>query len=147
VLLRDGDAQEPGLAHLAEDAGVGGLLVVGLLDAGGEAAFRELPGGVAEHPFVLGQLVLQAEGIGPVEGGQAGAVTRGFGSDPDGLVHGLSPSWGGVRVGPWDGRRNGARTPSIGRVFLTKITESLTERRGVDDGSGDRRRVGTLRHF
>ena len=66
--------QKPSLAHLAEDRGIGFLVTVGGDDARLELVLRESLGRIAQHPFVFGQLVLKAQGVGPVEGAEIGFV-------------------------------------------------------------------------
>ena len=56
-------------AHGLEERGVGGLVEVGLGDQLRQFALREIARGVADHPLVIGELVIEEERIGPVEGG------------------------------------------------------------------------------
>jgi hypothetical protein len=79
----DGRAEEAHLAHLAEDRGVGLLVVEGVLDPRHQLLLAILPGGIADHPFVLAELLLHQEGILPDEGG-LGRLGRG------GIAGGLS---------------------------------------------------------
>ena len=89
VFFGDGRAEKARLAHLGEDVGVGRLSAVGLGHAGGEAVFGKGAGGIAQEALVLGEEVVEAERIGPVEGPEVGPMACGPGGvDGGGLVHG-----------------------------------------------------------
>ena len=72
VLLGQGGAQKPEGAHLGHDLAVEALLAGGGQDPRLQGRLTIVAGGVADHPFVVGELVFQAEGIGPVESGHCG---------------------------------------------------------------------------
>ena len=74
VFLGDGDAQKAHFAHLAEDRRIGVFLAVGMDHAGLQLFLRIGAGRVAQHPLVLGQLVVQAKRIFPVEPVQVGRI-------------------------------------------------------------------------
>lgn len=67
VLLGDGRAQQADLAHLAEDRHVGALVAEDLGHARRDLALR----GVAHHPFVGGELLVEQQRVIPMKGGSA----------------------------------------------------------------------------
>jgi hypothetical protein len=69
IFLRNGDAEQPGPAHLAEDLRVGLFLKISGFDPGCEPVRRKGGGGIADHALVLGQLILDQERVVPGESG------------------------------------------------------------------------------
>ena len=67
IFLRDGRAEQPQRAHLAEDRGVGMLVLERLDDARRQPVLSIGARGVAHHPLVVGQLVVEQERVRPVE--------------------------------------------------------------------------------
>ena len=65
-----GGAEEAHGAHFGHDVAVVGFLAEGVQDAGLQLVLRVVVGGVADCPFFLGQLVVQAQRIVPVKGGE-----------------------------------------------------------------------------
>src|ERR1700694_5829933 len=87
IFLRDGGAQEPERAHLVHDRAVELLLAEGRDDARHELLLGVGARGIAHLAFVLGQLALEVEGVGPIE-----ARGSGFGLLRLRFAHG-SHSW------------------------------------------------------
>ncbi|MNT34048.1 hypothetical protein D3C72_1700050 [compost metagenome] len=69
VLLGNGRPQQAQLAHLAEDLDVGLLVAEGLEHARHQLVLRVRGGGVAHHAFFVGELLIQQQGVDPVEFG------------------------------------------------------------------------------
>ena len=80
--LGNGDAKQARRAHFGEDRGIGLLVEVGAFDSRRQAVLCKGAGRIADHPLVLGQLIVEAEGIVPGEG--LAAVIGGHG----GLLNG-----------------------------------------------------------
>ena len=68
IFFRHGNAQHPGLPHQREEFGRARLFTERVDHAWLELALREGVRGLADHPLVLGQLVVEAERIGGIEG-------------------------------------------------------------------------------
>src|SRR5690606_36861303 len=68
VLGRNGRAEQAEHPHLAEDLRLHGLVPERLEHARRELALAVLARGVADHALVLGELVLEEEGVVPLEG-------------------------------------------------------------------------------
>ncbi|MNN05285.1 hypothetical protein D3C81_1180410 [compost metagenome] len=69
VLLGDGRAEQAQFAHLAEDLDVGLLVAERLQHARHQLVLAVRGGGVTHGAFVGGQLLVEQQGIGPVEFG------------------------------------------------------------------------------
>ena len=63
----DGRAEQAQLAHFAQDRAVEILVHIGLGDARLELFLGIALGGVADHPLLVAELVVEVERIGPVE--------------------------------------------------------------------------------
>lgn len=63
----NGRAEQAGLAHLAEDLRVGLFVAEGFEHARGQLVLGELLGAVANHALFFGELLVQQQGIFPVE--------------------------------------------------------------------------------
>src|SRR5690606_25672461 len=61
--------EQPDRAHLTEDLGVGVLVAERLEHAGGEFLLRVLRRGVANHPLVVGELLIKVQRVVPGETG------------------------------------------------------------------------------
>jgi hypothetical protein len=71
VVLRQGDAEEAERAHLVENGPVGLLLPVSLDDARQQLLLGEGRGRVADHALVVRELLVEEEGVVPLERGLA----------------------------------------------------------------------------
>ena len=69
VGLGDGRPEQAELAHLAEDRRVGLLVAEGLEHARREAALAVVARGVAHGAFVVAELLVEQQGVVPVESG------------------------------------------------------------------------------
>ncbi len=87
VFLGDGDTQQAGLAHQAENLGVRGLVHIHIVDPGLQLCRSKGGGCIADHALVFFQLILKKEGIAPVKGGHG--IRRGF-------WRGLRVHWAGL---------------------------------------------------
>ena len=67
VLLGDGCAQQADFAHFAEDRRIGLLMTESFEDARRKALLSELRSRVANHAFFFSELLIQQQGIDPVE--------------------------------------------------------------------------------
>ncbi|MCY1413428.1 hypothetical protein D9M71_288580 [compost metagenome] len=67
VLLGDGCAQQANLAHFAKDRWIGLLMTESFEDARRKALLSELRSRVANHSFFFSELLIQQQGIDPVE--------------------------------------------------------------------------------
>ncbi len=67
IFFRQGDAEQAGTAHQAEQFRFGGLGKIGLGHTRHKFRFAEGCGGVADHPLVVGQLVFQQKRVLPIE--------------------------------------------------------------------------------
>ena len=65
--MRDGRAEQPERAHLAQDFAVEMLVEIGLGDARLELGLGIALGGIADHPLLVAELVVEAERIFPIE--------------------------------------------------------------------------------
>ena len=83
VFLGDSRAQEAHLAHFLEYIGINTLFAVGGDDARLQHLLGKGAGAVGDHALFFGELIVEAEGICPVEGveirGILGAQRRGIG--------------------------------------------------------------------
>ena len=66
--LGQGRAEEAGGAHLVHDRAIETLLAEGGEDARPELRLGKAARGIADEPLLLGELVVEAKRIGPVEG-------------------------------------------------------------------------------
>ncbi|MCY1292624.1 hypothetical protein D9M70_418590 [compost metagenome] len=73
--IRDGHAEQAELAHLAEDLRIGRFFAIGVDDARLQPVLRIGPRRVADHTFVLGQLIFEQERIIPLKLRLAGHVS------------------------------------------------------------------------
>jgi hypothetical protein len=76
VFFRQGHAQQPERAHLTEYFGLDRFLLVGFDDAGQQPVLSVGLRGVADLPFVVGQLPLKAERVVPIERSSVGIHGR-----------------------------------------------------------------------
>ena len=67
VLLRNGRAQQADFTHLAEDCRIGLLMAESFEHTRRELLLSELLGSVADHALFFGELLIQQQGIDPVE--------------------------------------------------------------------------------
>ena len=67
ILLRNGCTQQADFTHLAEDCRIGFLMAECFKNTRRELLLSELLGGVADHAFFFGELLIQQQGIDPVE--------------------------------------------------------------------------------
>ena len=67
IFLRNRRAEQPELTHLAEDRGIGVLVLKGVDDPRRQLVLRIGRGGVADHAFVFGQLIVEQKRVCPVE--------------------------------------------------------------------------------
>ena len=111
VFLRDGRAEQPELAHFAEDRRIGVAVVVGGDDAGEQLLLRIVARGVAHHALLGGQFAFEVERIVPFERGildeRAFGLER-FGFFRD-LTHRCSSAGGAPRLAAKLRRRSGGR--------------------------------------